>query len=90
MRDYLIPFILGIASIVIAAIYMLATSFMATWQDILLALLTAITQGILIAGVSTYLNQLCKQGESGMDIANFLNDFTPPAADVGRLGQKRE
>ena len=32
-----------------------------TPQDIVMAIFTAITQGILIAGLSTYVNQIVKQ-----------------------------
>lgn len=81
VRDYLIPFFLGFASVAIATIYVLATSLMVTWQDWLLALFTAITQGILAAGASTYLNQLYKQGKAKLDITNSTKNFIPPAAD---------
>ena len=56
-----IPLILGGISIVICAIYVFATCTCGTGQDIAMAIFTAITQGILIAGLSTYVNQIVKQ-----------------------------
>jgi len=38
-----------------------ATCTCGTGQDIAMAIFTAITQGILIAGLSTYVNQIVKQ-----------------------------
>ena len=51
----------GGISIVICAIYVFATCTCGTGQDIAMAIFTAITQGILIAGLSTYVNQIVKQ-----------------------------
>ena len=48
-------------SIAICAIYVFATCTCGTGQDIAMAIFTAITQGILIAGLSTYVNQIVKQ-----------------------------
>ena len=56
-----IPLILGGISIAICAMYVFATSSCSTPQDIVMAIFTAITQGILIAGLSTYVNQIVKQ-----------------------------
>lgn len=53
--------ILGIAGIVICGIYVVATCTIGTGQDIAMALFTAIVQGILVAGLSNYVNQLIKQ-----------------------------
>ena len=39
----------------------MATATFSTGQDIALALFTAIVQGILVAGLSTYVNQFIKQ-----------------------------
>ena len=54
VKDKYIPLILGGISIVICAIYVFATCTCGTGQDIAMAIFTAITQGILIAGLSTY------------------------------------
>ena len=58
VKDKYIPLILGGISIAICAIYVFATCTCGTGQDIAMA---AITQGILIAGLSTYVNQIVKQ-----------------------------
>ena len=61
VKDKYIPLILGGISIAICAMYVFATSSSSTPQDIVMAIFTAITQGILIAGLSTYVNQIVKQ-----------------------------
>ena len=55
IKDKYIPFILGGIGILLCVLYVFATSTCSTGQDI------AITQGILAAGLSTYVNQLIKQ-----------------------------
>lgn len=61
VKDKYIPLILGGAGIVLCAIWVLATSPLGTGQDIAMAVFTAIVQGILVAGLSTYINQIIKQ-----------------------------
>ncbi len=61
VADKFIPWILGGVSVALSALWILATSFPATAADAALAVFTAITQGILIAGASVYVNQLVKQ-----------------------------
>ena len=61
VRDKFIPLILGGLGILLCAIWIAATSQIATGQDVLLAFFTAVTQGILTAGASVYCNQLIKQ-----------------------------
>ena len=61
VKDKYIPLILGGISIVICAMYVFATTTLGTPQDIVMAIFTAIVQGILVAGLSTYVNQLIKQ-----------------------------
>lgn len=61
VKDKYIPLILGGISIAICAMYVFATSSCSSPQDIVMAIFTAITQGILIAGLSTYVNQIVKQ-----------------------------
>lgn len=61
VKDKYIPLILGGISIVICAMYVFATSACSTPRDIVMAIFTAIVQGILVAGLSTYVNQLIKQ-----------------------------
>lgn len=61
VKDNTIPFILGAGGIFLAAIWVLANSPLGTAQEVLMAVFTAIVQGILVAGLSTYVNQLIKQ-----------------------------
>ena len=61
VKDKYIPLILGGVSIVICAIYVFSTCTCSSGQDIAMAIFTAVTQGILIAGLSTYVNQIVKQ-----------------------------
>lgn len=61
VADKFIPWILGGVSVALSALWILATSFPATAADAALAVFTAITQGVLIAGASVYVNQLAKQ-----------------------------
>ena len=61
IKDKWIPVILGIVSIAICAIWVLATTPIGSGQELLMAIFTAIIQGILVAALSTYVNQLIKQ-----------------------------
>ncbi|MFQ7616301.1 phage holin family protein [[Clostridium] scindens] len=61
IKDKYIPLVLGIVGIFVCGIWVMATATFATGQDIALALFTAIVQGILVAGLSTYANQIIKQ-----------------------------
>lgn len=61
VKDKYIPLILGGTGIVLCAIWVLATSPLGTGQDIAMAVFTAIVQGILVAGLSIYINQIVKQ-----------------------------
>lgn len=56
-----IPIILGIIGIVICGIYVIATCSLSGVQNVAMAVFTAIVQGILVAGLSTYVNQIIKQ-----------------------------
>lgn len=61
VKDKYIPLVLGIVGIFVCGIWVMATATFATGQDIALALFTTIVQGILVAGLSTYANQIVKQ-----------------------------
>lgn len=63
IKDKYIPFILGVVGIILALIWVLATSVFDGWQSVMLAIFTAIVQGILIAGLSNYVDQLLKQAK---------------------------
>lgn len=59
--DKWIPVLLGGIGVILCAIYVLATTHITGWQDVLLGIFTAIVQGILCAGASVYVNQMIKQ-----------------------------
>ena len=61
VADKFIPWILGGVSVALSALWIFATNFPATAADAALAIFTAFTQGVLIAGASVYVNQLVKQ-----------------------------
>lgn len=61
VKDKYIPLLLGGVSIILCAIWVLATSEIGNGQQVAMAIFTAITQGILVAGLSTYVNQIKKQ-----------------------------
>lgn len=61
IQDKFIPIIIGIFGVMLSLVWVLATSTMNGYQDVLLAVFTAIIQGILCAGLSTYVNQTIKQ-----------------------------
>ena len=56
-----IPLVLGIIGIVICGIYVIATCSLSGVQNIAMAVFTAVVQGVLVAGLSTYVNQIFKQ-----------------------------
>lgn len=63
INDKYIPVILGLIGTVISAVYVVATSTFSGYQSILMAIFTTIVQGILVAGLSVYANQIIKQAQ---------------------------
>ncbi len=61
VKDKYIPLILGGIGIILCAVWVIASCPLKTGQDIAMAVFTAIVQGILVAGLSTYVNQVIKQ-----------------------------
>ena len=61
LADKWIPLVLGITGVTLSAVWVVATSQITNIQEIAAALFTAVTQGILIAGASVYVNQLYVQ-----------------------------
>lgn len=61
VKDKFIPLVLGVVSVVLATLYVVATSDLSTPQNVALAVFCSITQGVLCAGASVYINQLIKQ-----------------------------
>lgn len=58
-----IPWILGVVSVFLAGLYIFASETITGTQGVAIAVFTAITQGILCAGASVYVNQLIKQAK---------------------------
>ena len=65
VADKYIPIILGAVSTVLSFMFILASSTIGGWQELLMLMFTGLTQGILCAGASVYINQIVKQ--SGKD-----------------------
>lgn len=63
IKDKYIPYALGGISIVLCTLWVLATNPIGTVQEVLMAVFTSIVQGVLVAGLSTYANQLIKQAK---------------------------
>ena len=63
VKDKYIPLILGIIGIILCGVWVLATSKLGSGQEIALAVFTAVVQGVLTAGLSTYVNQVIKQAQ---------------------------
>ena len=61
LKDKFIPVALGLISIILTGLYIFATSDIAGAKKITMAIFTALTQGVLIAGASVYANQIYKQ-----------------------------
>ncbi|MCB7302493.1 phage holin family protein [Bariatricus massiliensis] len=61
VTDKFIPLILGGAGVALCAVYVIATTTLRSGPDIAMAVFTSIVQGILVAGLSTYTNQIIKQ-----------------------------
>ena len=61
MKDKWIPAVLGIAGVLLAAMYIAATGVFAGAQDVIAGVFAALTQGVLCAGASVYVNQIVKQ-----------------------------
>lgn len=61
VADKLIPCILGATSVVLCLIFIVSTSDFNGWKETLMCLFSGITQGVLCAGASVYVNQLVKQ-----------------------------
>lgn len=59
--DKHIPLALGAVGVALAALWVVATSTIASPQDGALAVFTAIVQGVLVAGCAVYINQVAKQ-----------------------------
>ena len=63
LSDRLIPLVLGGIAVVLSAAWVIATSDISTLKDVAYALFISVTQGILSAGASVYVNQLYVQSK---------------------------
>ncbi len=59
--DARIPYILGLLAIILSLIYLAGTERLHVWQDAVSLLFSGVTQGLALAAVSVYGNQLLKQ-----------------------------
>lgn len=56
-----IPWLLGVFSVILSVMFIFATSEVEGIKSTLVSIFSGITQGILCAGASVYVNQLVKQ-----------------------------
>lgn len=61
IKDNYIPMILGVLGIALCAIWVIATSSFGSTNEIFAGIFTAFVQGVLVAGLSVYVNQMIKQ-----------------------------
>lgn len=61
VADKYIPLLLGAVSVILSFLFIGATEAISGWQEILMALFSGLTQGVLCAGASVYVNQIVKQ-----------------------------
>ena len=61
IKDKYIPLILGVIGIAFSSVWVIATLPLKNLQDIAMAVFVAGVQGILVAGLSIYVNQIIKQ-----------------------------
>lgn len=64
IKDKYIPCILGVLGILLCAIWVMENTSIGTVSEMLMAVFTSIVQGVLVAGLSVYGNQLIKQIKS--------------------------
>lgn len=63
LPDKWIPLSIGIISVALSSIWVFATSDVSCAKEVALAIFTAFTQGVLVAGASVYANQLYLQAK---------------------------
>ncbi len=63
VQDRHIPWLLGVCGIVLSTVYLAATAGVTGWQGGLMLVFSGITQGVLAAGASVYVNQVVKQAK---------------------------
>ena len=63
VADHYIPVILGTCSVILCTLWVFATQNLTDGREMLAALFTAVTQGVLTAGTSVYISQLYIQSK---------------------------
>lgn len=63
VQDRHIPWLLGVCGIVLSTLYLAATAGVSGWQGGMMLVFSGITQGVLAAGASVYVNQVVKQAK---------------------------
>lgn len=63
MPDRWIPLLLGAIAVALSAIWVLATEDVSGMRQMAAAVFTAVTQGVLVAGASVYVNQIYLQAK---------------------------
>lgn len=71
MPNKWIPITLGAIAITLSAIWVIATSNILGLREVAAALFTAITQGVLVAGASVYVNQIYVQANKEDEDARY-------------------
>lgn len=61
IKNNLIPALLGFISIFLTSLYVYATTDVNNSKDVFLSIFVVLTQGILLAAASVYVNQIFKQ-----------------------------
>lgn len=61
IKDKFIPVILGLVGVLLAGLWVFATTPVSGAREIIMAIFTALTQGVLLAGAAVYANQVYKQ-----------------------------
>lgn len=61
LSDRWIPLLLGTISVLLSAVWVISTSSFANINEIAAAIFMAVTQGVLAAGASVYVNQIYLQ-----------------------------
>lgn len=61
LKDNLIPLLLGVVSILLTGLYLFATMDYNNVKEVMQVIFSTLTQGVIIAALSVYFNQLYKQ-----------------------------
>ena len=61
IKDKFIPVILGLVGVLLTGLWVFATTPVSGAREIIRAIVTALTQGVLLAGAAVYANQVYKQ-----------------------------